>query len=337
MRVLFFCVYVAVYIFFIFCPVTFCAEKTGEDIAKKMWNDLKSIKSTKTVPQKFTIEFDSYPVEHIYACNDEAMVFYWKHISDKCQDIFIAALANAHKNNQVESFTKTYAGFLGSDGCAADMRWVLACPTLTTPNDLFVNFHEVQDPPSEVVLKEEVKFFSIVFVRAIVENSLKSKDYCKRMCQLSVWWGFSNIDLTRNLAFNDNYKAIEANKLTKNDFAYWHIIRQLILIAYICDCETILTNIQDLTDNKSIIKAFDLILKQVKLLGGIVSFDQKESRYVVSSFVMPPITRPKVPFHDAYFSNEQKPNAIPRIYFLLVRSLFSDDFTKKIIAADVKQ
>jgi hypothetical protein len=311
-------------------------EETGEDIAKKMWNDVKSIKSTMTMPQKFTIEFDSYPVEHVYG--DEAIFFYWQPISDQCQDIFLAALKNAHKNNQIESFAKTYAGFLGRDGCAADMRWVLACPTFTTPDHLIVNFHEVRNPPSKVILKEEVKIFSIEFVRAIVENSLKSKDYCKRMYQLSIWQGFSDDDLTYDLVFKDYYKAIKDSKLTKNDFAYWHTIRRLILIAYMCDCETVLTNIQDITDNKSIIKAFDIILKQVTLLGGVVSFDQKELRYVVSDFVMPKITPPKVPFPDAYFSNKQEPNAIPRISFLLVRSFLSEEFTRKIIIiADKKE
>jgi hypothetical protein len=336
---------VILFVFYSCHNILLYSQETGEDIAKAMWNDIKSVKSSVAdIPKKFSGKFDSYPIDPITI--DESMLDYWDSISNQCQDIFIAALTKAHKNNQIENFAKEYAGFFGRDGAVADMRWVLTCPRLTTPDSLFINHHRSDAHiPSEnyeynkiAVLKEEVKIFSIAFVKAIVENSIKSKKYRKRMHHLNLWYGcfyFGDMTLRYDFEFWDEIKE---EKITSKDFAYWHAVRRLISIAYLCDCDNIFDNMKDV-NKKNVEEAYCKIFKYVRLIDSVVSYDQKTLRYTVNmmELKLPPITRPNVPFDDSYFSNKNDFNSLPRISPALVIMFISDNFNSRILKViDVK-
>jgi hypothetical protein len=243
-------------------------------------------------------------------------------------------LTNAHKNNQIESFAKAYAKCFGRDGCEADMRWVLACPILTTPTEFLLSLFETPKTPAkhktQAVLKEEFKIFSTVFVRAIVENALNSEDYFKRIHCLALWWGFSTDDIMRDM--RKYYDKGQQKKLTEDDYEYWHTMRRLISIVYLFNGDEPFQNMKKNLDPKNISKTYDITLKRLTLFAGYVSYSPNQLKYEVTidDAVLPSITKPKVPFPHAYYSNEKNRDALPRISNMIVRSHCIDYFVTKI-------
>jgi hypothetical protein len=303
------------------------------DIAKKMWQDIKAVKPTITISPKIIIETDSYPIEEDFV--DENMHDYWLPICQTCQDIFLDALAKAHKNNQVESFAKEYAGFLGQDDREADMRWVLACPVLTVQRRYFLKYFRIPTPvpkhTKRKILKEEFKIFSLAFTRAIVEKSLDSKDYYLRVHHFAMWWGVEGVTI---IDFMDiDHQKISEGRLMENDFAYWYAIRRLLSVAYICDCEDILIKTKNAMNNKNISEAYKLIFNRVRLLSSPVEYDKITLRFGDPSFELPHITRPDFPFPDTAFSDKKSEKSLPRISRRLLQygsfvELFEDRITK---------
>jgi hypothetical protein len=126
----FVCVFSLCVAFIIFCWNPLFAEESGKDIAKAMWQEIKSIKPLAPMPKTINIKTNEFPIERFYI--DDDMYTYWVHISDGCQNAFVKALARAHKNNQIDSFAREYIELFGKEGSELDMRWALACPLLAS-------------------------------------------------------------------------------------------------------------------------------------------------------------------------------------------------------------
>jgi RHS repeat-associated protein len=337
-RILFFGVYSLLVLHIICCFQLLYSQESGVEIAKKMWRELKAIKPEVAITPKCVIESKEYPI--IDEPLDQSMCDYWYPIGFECQKIFIAALTKAHKNNQVESFAKEYAAFLGSEDRETDMRWILACPTLTVPSRRANNYSFLAKQKTigkeikGIIIKEEFKLFAVAFNKAVVEKALDSKDFYLRIHYLYLWWSKSEFrDLVTHL---DYCNEISSKKITENDILYWFAVRQLLSLAYLCDCENELIKIRKNLNTANILSAYELIFKRVRLLSSCVTYDQSKLRYVYGEgFGLPAVPRVDCPFPDTIFSSEKKNNALPRISSHIISNcidIFHDKITTVIDA-----
>jgi hypothetical protein len=215
-------------------------QDKGTDIANDVWNKIKMVQALEEPNKKFMIDESMYSfIEDIYI--DESMGKYWGHLAKNCQDIFCSGLLDASKNNQIDTFAKTYVSKFGNGDTMLDMRWAIACPILATLSD------KILHKPEKEILSDEFKKFALHYNKAIIDNSLSSETFYKRIVWFTLWSGnkpfrwknkmpFSSIDdLLRE--FEDHYMNIEKGIWAENNYEYWHIIRYFLVIVYICDWE----------------------------------------------------------------------------------------------------
>jgi hypothetical protein len=334
-RILFFGFYSIFVLHVIYCCPLLYSQESGTETAQKMWQELKAIKSDVVMSPKCIVESESYPI--MSEPLDKSMCDYWYPIGFECQEIFIVALTKANKNDQVENFAKGYVDLLGSADRETDMRWILACPTLTLPSrsaEYYYNMtkQKVSDKKfKNKTIKEEFKLFAVAFNKAAVERALDSKDYYLRIHYLYLWWGGSEIN---ELAVDFDYRnEISSKKITENDVVYWFAIRRLLSLAYLCDCENDLIKIRKNLSTNNILSAYESIFNRARLLSSFVTYNQSTLRYVGGeSFGLPPVTRVMCPFPNTTFSDKKTPDTLPRISTHLIKNLILT-FDEKITTA----
>jgi hypothetical protein len=179
------------------------------------------------------------------------------------------------------------------------------------------------------VLNEDFRLFLTVSGRAIVEKSLSSKEFYKRMHWFTLWQEFRIEDLDTYLGL---YTMIEEGKWTEKDYAYWYSMRMIISIAYLCDCEDSFVKLNNNWDINNVKEAYEKLLARISIIGRPVRYDKETCKYDVSLPVeLPAVEKPVTPFPDAYFSTDKiAPNSMPRITSRLFTGLFNDIFYEKV-------
>jgi hypothetical protein len=215
----------------------------GTDIANDVWDKIKAVSALKEPDTKFMVdEFTYSSIIDIYA--DIPMNNYWFHLAKTCQDIFCIGLAEADKHGQIETFAKTYVSKFGSGDTMTDMRWAIACPILATLSD------KILYKPEKEILSEKFKIFAMYYNKAIIDNSLTSDTFYKRIVWFTLWAGNKPFKWSNKMFFSskddllgdleDHFMNIEKDVWVENSYEYWHAMRYFLVIIYLCDWENTL-------------------------------------------------------------------------------------------------
>jgi hypothetical protein len=312
-------------LFFVSESLIFGRDK-GTDIADDVWNKIKAIEPLKEPAAEFLFCESNYSIiQEIYI--DGLMSEYWFHLAKNCQDIFCRGLAEAAKHNQIESFAKAYVAKFGSDDTMSDMRWAISCPVLAALSDL------IFDDTIKKTLSEEFKIFTTYYNKAIIEHSLASDVFYKRIVWFTLWAGnkpFREKNKTRfaiNLfeTFEDYCTNIEKRKWTENDYEYWMAIRYFLIIIYLCDWEETLKLYKMSSNNfnkENVTKIRKHFIRQnTFLLVPQPVFDREKIKYETDlsnlTYRLPPIELPTNPLPEYKYKWEtmksKKIKDLPRV------------------------
>ena len=301
---------------------------SGQEIALKVWNEIKSIQSTSALSEGVVLNHFPYRNNDI----DDSMFNYWHSISEKCHVVFLEGLLQSAKNNQVKEYAKEFASKFSTEDAEADIRWVLACPILAYNSRHMLSLNKDENG----VFYQ----FSLAFNQAVVENCLRSKDYYERMHWLILWAGDGPFmheskgersdELINWLEFS--FKDIFGGKINENDLQFWYALRFFLSLAYLCDYEDNLIGYEGPFDLKYILKVKEGFAKHCCLMVTHIRYNPETTKYETNgNLLLPAIELPNRPFPEINYRADGENPGFPRISRLLFFEAFETDFFEKLI------
>ena len=267
------------------------AQKTGEDYAKEAWERVQ-----KTVMPEEETQLALRPNM------DNSK--YWNDLYLLCWVEFFGTFEQVPED-QIESFAKTYAGFLNTKGPDADIRWTFSCLPFASNNESMFN------TKSEKQLTPAHRKFSCAFNKEMIEQSLASPEYYRSMYYITMW-ARPHFLMLRNQERIDSIKwaaddiaeslFLPNATLSESDPEYWCKARVFLSICYLCCWDRSFGNYDDHVNHDYLKKEFGEFrkfyenLSKSQLFFNSVDFGNSEGmRYNVHAAKLPPFEFPSSP------------------------------------------
>jgi hypothetical protein len=327
-------------------------QDKGTEIANRIWKEIKEVPALEEPDKQFMVEESTYSfTPDIYAI-DDSMSKYWMHLAKSCQEIFCKGLVEVSQyDNQIESFAKTFVSKFGSGDIMSDMRWAIACPQLAALSTIIIY------SPEKDLLSEEFKKFALHYNKAIIDHSLASDTFYKRIVWFTLWAGNKPFTHKNKVAFSledDLLKELEIHYAeyiekkiwTEKDHEYWHAIRYFLVIVYICNWEDTLKLYKVSSSNldgENYYKITQHFVRHNTLL--IVPrpiYNAETLKFEIDlpklTNRLPPIELPIRPLPEYRFNWESsKLKTLPRVSKVFFNDLLIIDFLNKVSTKQLKK
>jgi hypothetical protein len=317
----------------LFYPNSILGQNIGQEIALCTYKEIISFQSEKKLSPHIVIDMYPIPVDFI----DDSMNDYWTSISKKCSNCFLEGLSESKKVGQIDYFAEEYVALFGKDKNALqDIRWAMGCPILATNSDFLI-----RPFAKNLNLSDDFQKFAISYNKSIVKNCQSSKEFYKRIFWFTLWAGERPFMHENKLQSSDDLieygnllmEECIKEKWDENNYKYWFLVRNYIMLAYLCGFEEQIINYQEPLTPNNFFQLQQKLKKYFVLQTSHLIFDTKQIQYIVVPYPrFLTIELPNRPFSEIDYSIQQgQPNYFPRISRKLFLISFNEDFIKKIL------